>query len=216
MRSLKFALLLPVLLVVGFVVTAWVTRHTHTPQARATTAAGEVKTLLQTFTQAMYDADEKAVFDCFDFASDQDREEARAFASETMDYVRFQRALDAEFLSPPSTAPAPTSIPPDMTRRLAAAKITLSGDTAEAQLGTSAIFCVRQNNVWKIDFSKTQRTQRGPYNPDKVAELSVRSQAIHEVIADIQAHKYETAAQANAALEERVAPLRSASAPAAN
>jgi hypothetical protein len=210
MRSLKLALLLPLALVLGFLVIAGVTRNTHSPQARAAAATSDIKALLQAFTQAMYDADERAVFDCFVFTTDQDRQEARAFAAETLDYEHFQHALNAEFSSPPSTAPAPTSIPADLARRLAGAKITVSGDTAEAQLGASAIFCVRRNNVWKIDFTKTQRTQRGPYDKNKVAELSARSQAINEVIAEIQAHKYETRAQANQALDERLPPLRPA------
>jgi type II secretion system protein G len=212
MRYLKFALIPLVAAGLACLVYAIVTVMHNRPRAAVPETAGEneIKVVLRTFTQAMYDADEKAVFDCFYFASDQDRQEARVFADETMDAVRMQHALDAEFgTRAATTAPEHAPIPPDLLNRLSAAQVTVIGDTADARLGTtSAIFLIRKDNVWKIDFSKTQRTQRGPYNKDRVAALAARSQAVHDVIAEIQAHQYSTREEAQAALDNRLAELR--------
>jgi type II secretion system protein G len=212
MRLSKLAPLLPLALAAACVVVVLMPNSPFAPRA---SAPDQIKSVLQTFTQAMYDADEKTVFECFYIANDQDQQEAQAYAEDMLNRVRIQRALDAAFAPPATTtAPAHAAIPGELAQRIATAQIVISGESAEATMGNSKIFLIRKDKVWKIDFNKTQRAQRGPYDKEKVAEMSARSKIVKEIIAEIQAHKFETRAQATEALETRVPPIRPATSPA--
>ena len=182
-----------------------------------TATARDPRAAYQAYTLAMVQGDEKAVFGLLAFVSDDAKNEAQVIVGAGLAEQQWQAALDAAF-KPPATGPSATRagdrpLPDLMAKEIAAATQTITGYSAELKLtgrtiaAGRTIFLVMDQGVWKIDFDKTQRAAEGPYNKDKVAAATARLLAYKDLIAQVQANKFKTRAQAQEELQKSFAAI---------
>jgi len=174
-------------------------------------ADADPKSALRAMEQALAEGDENGVFDSIALTDERAKIEAPAIIGLTIAIQQLNLALSSAFDSAPASPYLEKYEKAAQERReksLDSAKVLVTGETAQITSDDKppvVVNLVRDNGRWKIDFVKTIRVSKGPFNDDTVADAIATARIYRDVTAEVKEHRYKTRDDANEVLRDRLA-----------